>query len=74
MGFGGVKFNKIFAFFAKKLVVSIKKKRTNRSMFALFCSCSSPLGFGLDAPLIACALAADYGCSAYFATFFPPTI
>lgn len=42
-GFGGVKFNKIFAFFVKMLAVSIKKKRTNRSMLVSFCSCSPSL-------------------------------
>lgn len=42
-GFGGVKFNKIFAFFVKMRAVSIKKKRTNRSMLVSFCSCSSSL-------------------------------
>ena len=40
---GGGKFNKIFAFFVKMRDVSIKKKRTNRSMLVSFCSCLSSL-------------------------------
>lgn len=34
MGFGGVNFNKICAFFAKKRALSIKK-RTNRSLLGV---------------------------------------
>lgn len=72
-GFGGVKFNKIFAFFVKMRAVSIKKEDEQEPacvvllLFVLFMR-------WLASPLMACALAADYGCSVYFATFFPPTI
>ncbi len=43
MAFGGVNFNKIFTFFPKNAGFEHKKKRTNRSLFVSFCSCSSSL-------------------------------
>ena len=69
----GGKFNKIFTFFAQMRAVSIKKEDEQEPacvvllLFVLFMR-------WLASPIMACALAADYGCSAHFATFFPPTI
>ena len=69
----GGKFNKIFTFFAQMRAVSIKKEDEQEPacvvllLFVLFMR-------WLASPLMTCALAADYGRSVYFATFFPPTI
>ena len=67
-GFGGVKFNKIFTFFPKNAGCEHKKKDEQEH------ACVVLLLFVLFMRWACVTLATDYGCSVYFATFFPPTI